>query len=64
VGRPVQLVKGAVSTAWLRRIVDILARWFTQTTVLELEGDHACHIQSMDAFLDALDKHLASAGRA
>jgi hypothetical protein len=28
-------------------------------TVLELPGDHACHIQSIDAFLAAFEGHLA-----
>lgn len=30
-------------------------------TVVELDGDHACHIESIDAFLEAFEKHLASA---
>jgi pimeloyl-ACP methyl ester carboxylesterase len=60
VDRPVLLVKGTVSTEWLRRIVDVLGQRFPQATVLELPGTHACHIESMDAFLEALRKHVTS----
>jgi pimeloyl-ACP methyl ester carboxylesterase len=57
----VLLVKGAQSAAWLRRVVDALGELLPNATILELPGDHACHIQSIDAFLEALERHLGAA---
>lgn len=56
------LVKGTATAAWLSRTVDVLGERLPAATVVELEGDHACHIQSIDAFLDALETHLHRAG--
>lgn len=61
VDRPVLLVKGRLSTEWLRRIVDVFGQQFPRATVLELPGTHACHIESIDAFLEAFERHVASA---
>jgi pimeloyl-ACP methyl ester carboxylesterase len=55
---PVLLVKGTATTAWERRVVDVLGARIPRAKVLELPGDHASHIQSIDAFLDALEQHL------
>lgn len=57
---PVLLLKGTVTADWLKRVADVLAARLPNATLVELEGDHACHIQSMDAFLEALEKHLVS----
>jgi pimeloyl-ACP methyl ester carboxylesterase len=57
---PVLLVKGTVTTAGDKRVVDALGERLPQATVLELPGDHASHIQSIDAFLEAFEKHLAA----
>lgn len=57
---PVLLVKGSVTTAGEKRVVDILGERLPNATVLELPGDHASHIQSIDAFLGAFEKHLAA----
>ncbi len=59
--RPVLLVKGTDSAEWLRRVVDVLGGRYPRATVLDLPGSHACHIESMDAFMEALGKHLAQA---
>ncbi len=56
---PALLVKGTVTSDWLKRVVDTLGKRLRNSTVLELEGDHACHIQSIDAFLEAFEGHLA-----
>jgi len=56
---PTLLVKGTVTADWLKRVVDVLGDRLSNAAVLELEGDHACHIQSMDAFLAAFEAHLA-----
>lgn len=56
------LVKGTVTADWLKKVVDVLGHRLRNTTVVELEGDHACHIQSIDAFLDAFERHMAQTG--
>jgi pimeloyl-ACP methyl ester carboxylesterase len=58
---PVLLFKGTVTADWLKRVVDVLGERLPNPAVVELEGDHACHIQSMDAFLASLQHHLAKA---
>jgi pimeloyl-ACP methyl ester carboxylesterase len=58
---PVLLVKGTTTTDWLKRVVDLLGERLPNARVLELRGDHACHIASIDAFLDTLDEHLRRA---
>ena len=58
---PVLLVKGTVTGDWEKRLVDVLGDHIPKARVLELPGDHAAHIQSIDAFLEALDKHLTTA---
>jgi len=58
---PVLLVKGSVSTEADRRLVDILGERLPTATVLELPGGHASHIESIDAFLEAFERHLAAA---
>jgi pimeloyl-ACP methyl ester carboxylesterase len=57
---PLLLAKGTITTDWLKRVVDVIGERAPNATVLELPGDHACHIQSIDAFLDEFEKHLAS----
>ena len=58
VSPPTLLVKGTVTAAWLKKVVDNLGEGLPNATVLELEGDHACHIQSIEAFLDGFERHL------
>jgi pimeloyl-ACP methyl ester carboxylesterase len=58
---PVLLVKGSVTTEGEKRVVDVLGERLPNATVLELPGDHASHIQSIDPFLEAFEKHLAPA---
>lgn len=60
---PVLLVKGTVTANWLKRVVDVLGERMPTATVLDLPGDHASHIESIDAFLEALEAHLAQAPR-
>jgi pimeloyl-ACP methyl ester carboxylesterase len=59
---PVLLVKGSVTADWLKRVVDELGERLEGASVIELPGDHACHIQSMDAFLEEFTKHVIAAG--
>jgi pimeloyl-ACP methyl ester carboxylesterase len=60
---PVLLVKGTATAGWLKRVVDVLAQRIPGARVVELEGDHASHIQRIDEFLEALEGHLARAAR-
>lgn len=55
---PVLLTKGTRTADWLKRLVDVLGERLPNASVVELEGDHAHHIESIDAFLVALDEHL------
>jgi pimeloyl-ACP methyl ester carboxylesterase len=57
---PVLLIKGSTTAEWLKRVVDVLGEQLPNATVRELPGDHACHIQSIDDFLGAFEKHLVS----
>jgi pimeloyl-ACP methyl ester carboxylesterase len=57
---PVLLVKGALTTDWLKRVVDLLGNRLPKAAVIELDGDHACHTQRIDEFLAAFEKHLAN----
>jgi pimeloyl-ACP methyl ester carboxylesterase len=60
---PVLLVKGTVTAGWLKRVVDVLGERIPNASVLELPGDHACHIESIDAFLEGLEAHLDRVAR-
>jgi pimeloyl-ACP methyl ester carboxylesterase len=56
---PTLLVKGSVTADRLKRVVDVLGERLPNATVEELPGDHSCHIQSTDHFLNVLDPHLS-----
>ena len=55
---PVLLVKGTLTEGWLRRVVDILGARIPHAAVVELAGDHASHIQSIDRFLEEFEELL------
>jgi pimeloyl-ACP methyl ester carboxylesterase len=57
---PTLIVKGTATASWLARVADVLGERLPDARVLELEGDHACHIQSLDAFLEALEGQVAA----
>ena len=56
---PTLVTKGTRSTPLDRRVVDVLGERLPNAHVLEFHGDHAHHIEQLDAFLDALEAHLA-----
>jgi pimeloyl-ACP methyl ester carboxylesterase len=58
---PVLLTKGTRTADWLKRVVDVLGERLPNASVVELEGDHAHHIQSIDAFLGAFEAHVLRA---
>lgn len=55
---PVLLTKGTETGETEKRVVDKLARHLPNARVVEFEGNHAHHIESLDRFLDVLDDHL------
>jgi pimeloyl-ACP methyl ester carboxylesterase len=59
--RPVLLVYGDATEPWLKAVPEILGETYPHARVLELPGNHACHIQSIDLFLKELEEHLATA---
>lgn len=61
---PVLLTKGTKTADWLKRVVDVLGERLPKASVVELDGDHAHHIESIDAFLRALGEHLTRAEHA
>lgn len=61
IAAPVLVTKGTNSTPVDRRLVDVLGERLPNARVIEFEGDHAHHIEQIDAFLDALEGHLAQA---
>jgi pimeloyl-ACP methyl ester carboxylesterase len=58
---PVLLTKGTETGKVERRVVDLLALHLPNARVVELEGSHAHHIESIDRFLEALESHLQAA---
>jgi len=61
---PVLLTKGTRTADWLKRLVDVLGERLPNASVVELEGDHAHHLQSIDTFLETLEGHLTRADAA
>lgn len=59
---PVLLVKGRSTARWQGEVVDVLSTVFPSATLVDLDGGHACHIESIDAFMQAMDDHLGRAG--
>ncbi len=57
---PVLLIKGTATAPWEKRVVDILGDRMPKARVVELEGDHASHIESIDDFITELETHLDS----
>lgn len=55
---PVLLTKGTKTGRVERRIVDLLGGHLPGARVVELEGSHAHHIESIDRFLEVLVQHL------
>jgi pimeloyl-ACP methyl ester carboxylesterase len=55
---PTLLVRGTRSSPVDRRVVGVLAERLPRARLLELEGDHASHIQQIDEFLEAFRAHL------
>jgi len=57
---PALLTKGTTTEPWGKRVVDLLGEHLPNARVVELEGSHAHHIESIDRFIAEIHKHLAS----
>jgi pimeloyl-ACP methyl ester carboxylesterase len=56
---PVLAVRGTDTAELEATVVDNLAATVPRGRLLELPGGHACHIQSIDRYLEELDAHLS-----
>lgn len=61
---PVLLTKGTRTEPWERRVVDLLGQHLPNARVVDIEGTHAHHIESIDRFIDELEAHLLSSSGA
>jgi pimeloyl-ACP methyl ester carboxylesterase len=59
IAAPTLLTKGTNSTSLDRHVVDVLGERLPDARVKEFQGDHAHHVEDIDAFLDSLEAHLA-----
>lgn len=56
---PVLLFLGTETEGFLVDVVRILEKTYPRARTVMLAGSHACHIQSIDAFLEELTQHIA-----
>ena len=61
---PVLVTKGTTTEPWEQRVVDLLGAHLPSARVVEIDGSHAHHIESIDRFLDELETHLSRSGAA
>jgi pimeloyl-ACP methyl ester carboxylesterase len=59
---PTLLIRGTSTAPWLRSVVDILAQGMPDATVVELDGGHACILESPEDFIAALGSHVGGDG--
>lgn len=57
---PTLLTKGTTTELWEKRVVDLLGEYLPKARVVEIEGGHAHHIESLNQFLDELEDHLTT----
>lgn len=55
---PVLVTKGTRTETWERRVVDLLGEHLPNARVVDIEGTHAHHIESIEGFLDELETQL------
>ncbi len=55
---PTLVVRGTETSSWLAATAALVARSIPGAVLLDLPGGHACLLQSADAFLAALGRHL------
>lgn len=57
---PALVTKGTTTERWEKRVVDLLGEYLPEARVVELEGSHAHHIESIDRFVEELEDHLTA----
>lgn len=57
---PALLTKGTTTEPWEKRVVDLLGERLPNARVVELEGSHAHHVESIDRFIEEIDEHLST----
>lgn len=55
---PTLVIRGSTSSPWLRRVAALLARELPDGELVELEGGHACVLESPEGFVAALSAHV------
>jgi pimeloyl-ACP methyl ester carboxylesterase len=56
---PTLLIRGRSTAPWLSGVVDHLSRGLPNAKIVELDGGHACLLESAGEFVAALDAHVA-----
>jgi pimeloyl-ACP methyl ester carboxylesterase len=59
---PTLLIRGTITAPWLCKVVDTLDRGLPNAKVVELAGGHASMLESPEAFLAAVNEHVATHG--
>jgi pimeloyl-ACP methyl ester carboxylesterase len=60
---PTLLIRGRQTAPWLQSVVHVLAEGMPSTTVVELDGGHACILEHMEEFAAALANHVGGRGQ-
>jgi pimeloyl-ACP methyl ester carboxylesterase len=58
IGCPVLLTKGTTTVWWETLVVDLLGEYLPNARIVELDGAHSHHIESIDRFIEELETHL------
>jgi pimeloyl-ACP methyl ester carboxylesterase len=57
---PTLLIRGRSTAPWLSSVVDLLVEGMPNATLVELDGGHACLLESPEEFVAALGRHVDS----
>jgi pimeloyl-ACP methyl ester carboxylesterase len=57
---PTLLIRGRSTAPWLSSVVDLLMEGVPNATLVELDGGHACLLESSEEFVAALSHHVDS----
>lgn len=59
---PTLLIRGRSTAPWLHSVIDVLAQGMPDAVVGELDGGHACLLESPEEFVAALEGHVDGSG--
>lgn len=60
-GTPTLVIRGSSTSPWLRGVAEHLAQNMPEAKLVELEGGHACILESPEGFVAALGSHIGTA---